>query len=402
MDMIDELSPNTKSKGVDTTGMSVPVYGGLLFGYPHLLPHMQGQALACLFQQVRKVMVDQGIVALDLNGVPKPESPIVRAGALRSLDDLRNDKVIGPALQHVDILHMNEDELVLLTGCRILETDDSKEEDEFAIAKAVELFLQCGVGVVAVTRGSKGSYVACNNEERFKQSPSLPMSWTNCSAHMHAASIPKDTPLNTNGAGDAFTSGLLVASMLRHTGKIVPTTPKTPVADETPQKKEDSSAAKSSRFAKGSGKKMTPYTLYMKENYVMLKQQCKDDKKAIFTRCHEMWESESEEVKGMYERMVKEEYEDAGSEISGSGMSDTDLEGLEVSNLSSPDSGSAVQYKVEQTENASLNLESAIMFANLVAAHHVDTTTRGRKSLDLGRLLENSIVSLSPAGPGEI
>ena len=172
LEMVYELSPNLKSKGVDTTGMSVPIYGGLLFGYPHLLPHMQGHSLARFFQQARNIMADGGIIALDLNGVPKPES-IVMAGALRSLNDLHNDKVIGPALEHVDILHMNEDELVLLTGCRILNTRDSQQEDEFSIAKAVELFLQCGVGVVAVTRGSKGSYVACNNAERFERSPSL-------------------------------------------------------------------------------------------------------------------------------------------------------------------------------------------------------------------------------------
>ena len=174
LEMVQELSPNFKSKGVvDTTGMSVPLYGGILFGYPHLLPHMQGHSLSRFFQQTRKVMVDRGIIALDLNGVPKPESPIVMAGALRSLNDLRNDKVIGPALEHVDILHMNEDELVLLTGCRILDMNDSQQEDEISIAKAVELFLQCGVGVVAVTRGGKGSYVACNNIERFERSPSL-------------------------------------------------------------------------------------------------------------------------------------------------------------------------------------------------------------------------------------
>lgn len=141
---------------------------------------------------------------------------------------------------------------------------------------------------------------------------------------------------------------------------------------------------------------MTPYTLYMKENYVTLKQHCRDDKKAIFTRCHEMWESESEEVKGMYERMVKEEYgNDTGSDFS--------MDDLDVSNIpSSAGSSSDVQYHIERTENASLNLESAIQFAGLVAASHVDTTTRDLNSLDLSILLEASIVSLSAAEPNEI
>jgi hypothetical protein len=211
---------------------------------------------------------------------------------------------------------------------------------------------------------------------------------------MPAALLPKGTRLNTNGAGDAYTSGLLVASMLRHTGKIISNPTKHSVADEGnfPVKDDVSRSAPRS----SGGKKMTPYTLYMKENYVTLKQHCRDDKKAIFTRCHEMWESESEEVKGMYERMVKEEYgNDTGSDFS--------MDDLDVSNIpSSAGSSSDVQYHIERTENASLNLESAIQFAGLVAASHVDTTTRDLNSLDLSILLEASIVSLSAAEPNEI
>lgn len=171
LEMISELSSGLNVQGLDTAGMSNPEYGALLFGYPHLLPLMQGHSLARLFYESRKIMVNRGIVALDLNGVP--EMPIVKAGAIRSLNDLRHDKVIGPTLHHIDILHMNADELVLLTGCRILDTEDSDQEDEIAIAKAVELFLQCGVAAVAVTRGKKGSYVACNTIDRFEQSPAM-------------------------------------------------------------------------------------------------------------------------------------------------------------------------------------------------------------------------------------
>jgi sugar/nucleoside kinase (ribokinase family) len=410
LEMVQELSPpNLKSKGVivDTTGMSVPIYGGLLFGYPHLLPHMRGHALARFFQQTRKILSGGGVIALDLNGVSRPESPIVMAGAFRSLNDLRNDRVIGPALEHVDILHLNEDELVLLTGCRVLNLVNSQEEDEFVVAKAVELFLQCGVAVVAVTRGSKGSYVACNNAERFERSPSLPASWSNCSVHMPAAILPKGTRLNTNGAGDAYTSGLLVASMLRHTGKIFPD-PTLPYDEGSSPRKEQETFKASSQGRSNSsgsgGKKMTPYTLYMKENYVMLKQQCRDDKKAIFTRCHEMWESESDEVKGMYERMVREEYDETGSDVA---LSDTSLEGLRdmaaaYSSASRSNSSDNVRNPIERTENACLNIESAIQFAGLVAAYHIDTSTRDLSSLDLGNLLEASIVSLSPTSTNEI
>ena len=214
---------------------------------------------------------------------------------------------------------------------------------------------------------------------------------------MPAALLPKGTRLNTNGAGDAYTSGLLVASMLRHTGKMLSNPSKQhSVADEGSSQMKDDASSRVSAPRSSGGKKMTPYTLYMKENYVTLKQQCRDDKKAIFTRCHEMWESESEEVKGMYERMVNEEY---GNETG----SDFSMDDLDVSTLpSSAGSDSDVQYHIERTENASLNLESAIQFAGLVAASHVDTTTRDLNSLDLSILLEASIVSLSATEPNEI
>ena len=231
-----------------------------------------------------------------------------------------------------------------------------------------------------------------------------PASWANCSANIPATSLPKGSCLNTNGAGDAYTSGLLIASMLRHTGKITSNASKVPLAEETSQKREDPShSTRSSKASSRSGKKMTPYTLYMKENYVTLKHRCKDDKKAIFTKCHEMWESETAEVKSMYERMVKEEYNDLGSssETSTNIMSETSMDALDASNLSSPDFRD-VQFQIQQTANSSLNLESAIQFASLVAAYHVNTKTRDLNNLDLGGLLDKSLVSLSTVVSNEI
>ena len=137
--LISMFSKLSSDQLVRTLQDTSPVYGSLLFGYPHLLPMMQGESLARIFKESRKIMIDSGIVALDLNGVP--ETPIVKAGLLRSLDDLRKDFVIGPALEHVDILHMNEDELELLTGCPISNSMGSESEDQFAIAKAADLSL---------------------------------------------------------------------------------------------------------------------------------------------------------------------------------------------------------------------------------------------------------------------
>jgi sugar/nucleoside kinase (ribokinase family) len=359
LEMVSELSPGS--------------YGALLFGYPHLLPLMQGMALGRFFHEARKAMIDNGIIALDLNGVS--ETPIVKAGELRSLTDMRHDRVIGPALEHVDILHMNEDELALLTG--------SDAEDDFAIAKAVDLFLECGVAVVAVTRGRNGSYVACNSANRLARSPALPASWANSCVQVPAADLPTGQGINTNGAGDAYTSGLLIASMLRHSG---------PVTTQRPQGSPSRSIAGSSVGSGGatSGKKMTPYTLYMRENYVTLKQQCQDDKKAMFTRCHEMWENETDDVKAMYARMVIEEFNDDTAETSTSVLSDTSMD--RAQNYAAV--GGDVAF--EANMKTSLNLESAVQLAGLIAAYHVDTGTRTLDQLDLMALLERSILPISP------
>jgi sugar/nucleoside kinase (ribokinase family) len=168
--LVDLLSDVVHGGTGQNRGIS-PTYRAFLFGYPHLLPLIQGQNLSFLFREARRAMVDGGITALDLNGVPDRQfSP---SGGLRSPRDLVRDSVIGPALEQVDILHMNEDELALLTGCRISDSPRLEEENQYAISKAVELFLACGVAIVAVTRGKTGCFVACNNADRMHQSPSL-------------------------------------------------------------------------------------------------------------------------------------------------------------------------------------------------------------------------------------
>lgn len=186
VEMISSLSSGSTGPSLDMTRMTAdeideyrerlevltPDYGAFLFGYPHLLPKIQNEALAQVLLEARSIMIEGGLIALDLNGVPEGTFQ-TGEGSLRSLADLRNDPVIGMALEHVDILHLNEDELCLLTGCELVGTAESKLEDEYAIATAVNLFLTAGVGVVAVTRGSKGSFVGCNSLERFRKTPML-------------------------------------------------------------------------------------------------------------------------------------------------------------------------------------------------------------------------------------
>jgi myo-inositol-1-phosphate synthase/sugar/nucleoside kinase (ribokinase family) len=408
VEMMGRLSSGSTGPSLDTSHMSAddldnyhadleqmtPICGAFLFGYPHLLPQLQGEALAQILLEARSTMIEGGIITLDLNGVP--EGTFEKQGSLRSFSDLKNDPVIGAALEHTDILHMNEDELMLLTGCEIVGTSESQLQDDYNIASAVNLFLRCGVAVVAVTRGQEGSFVCCNDVDRFRRSSMLPASWVDCTAKVASVQLPPGTVINGNGAGDAFTAGLLVASMLRHTGMTVPTKGSDGEQKVPPNIPDDSSHSKSSTSATSPSKKkknLTPYTLYMRENYVTLKKKCNDDKKAIFSMCHELWENESDDVKTLYERKAHEENEEGRQNETALAVITDDMELLDSTskNDTSVDSMDDPGPRNLYMTNRSLNLESAVQFASLVAAYHIDVSTRDRSHVDLSRLLERAI-----------
>ena len=402
VEMMGNLSTGSFGPSLDTSNMSAddidnyhadleqmtPIYGACLFGYPHLLPKMQGEALAQILLEARSIMIEGGVVVVDLNGVP--EATFSTHEGFRSVGDLKTDPVLGAALDHIDILHMNEDELCLLTGCEI--RGNSEREDDFAIANAVNLFLLCGVAIVVVTRGSRGSYVACNDPERFRRSSKLPSSWVDCSAKVGCVQLPDGTVINSNGAGDAFTAGFLVAAMLRHTGMTVPEK-----EEETPSSANNSMESNRAHTtpsdkkpsSRTPQKKLTPYALYMQENYVTLKAQLKDDKKAIFSRCHEMWENESSEVKALYERRAKEENDEDHGDNDMSEKVMNDMETLDTSYIESIEGHTPRNMYMT---NRSLNLESAIQFASLVAAYHIDVSTRDRRHLDVSQLIARAMV----------
>jgi len=410
-----------------TTDVESSSFGAFLFGYPHLLPLMQGEALAHIFSKARLGMVEDGggIIVLDLNGVPEATN---KGGAMCSAADLKSDVVLGPALSHVDILHLNEEELVNLTGVTIKGADGSfedEEKDNVAVAAAASLFLKCGVAVVAITRGSRGCYICCNNEERFSLSKMLPSDWIDCEVKVGASQLPPGTPINSNGAGDAFTCGLLVATMLRHTGLCMQviqsdtTNTNTLKSAKDPshlvfdEEEEDEALDLSielllehnpvlSSKPDSMKKKMTPYSLYMKEKYVALKADTGggdgDDKKDIFIKCHDMWENETVEVKQMYERRCKEELEattttDATKEGDNDTLLQTANSTTSAISLEGAKSEEDMLSRNPSMVNRSMALETAAQFASLVAARHIDMSTRDFLHLDIDKLLEQSIVS---------
>ena len=164
---------------------------------------------------------------------------------------------------------------------------------------------------------------------------------------------------------------------------------------------------------------MTPYRLYMKEHYVTLKAQCDDDKRAIFSKCHEMWENEPAHVKEQYARKVEEEAsaaamsEPTGSDVGSENDTETSFSrtfdaaaaaGAYLSRHddgtpsivprgnSADDDGELAGSPNRFMANRALNLESAAQFATLVAAYHIDISTRDSDHLDLSALIERSMI----------
>ena len=164
----------------------------------------------------------------------------------------------------------------------------------------------------------------------------------------------------------------------------------------------------------------------MKEHYVSLKAQCDDDKRAIFTKCHEMWENEPDHVKEQYARKVEEEAS-AAAMLEGTGSDDRSAvseNDTETSFSRTFDAATAAGAYLARHEeggtattptivprgnstdedgelgnspnrfmaNRALNLESAAQFATLVAAYHIDVSTRDNDQLDLSSLLERSMI----------
>ncbi len=209
------------------------------------------------------------------------------------------------------------------------------------------------------------------------------MTWIDEEIEVEASLLPEGTEINSNGAGDSFTCGLLIAAMIRHTGLCVPIeASSSPVKTLTKNPSFESDAGSIS--SSSSPKKLTPYSLYMRENYVALKQQSSDDQKTIFSRCHEMWEAETEENKQLYERRCREEIEKQ--------------EASTAADISSPLTPSPKKSNSEPDRNLHLanqpmNLETAAQFASLIAANHINMSTRDLTHLNINRIREQSSVS---------
>ena len=207
-----------------------------LFGYPHLLPKMQGKALQTMLAKVRQRLSystnnNDGLpilVGVDINGIDGTNNP----------SEARD--VLTPALCEIDVLHLNEDEaIVLFSGLNEEANDDlprNINDDEVSpeLWAVLSWLHEQGCAVVLLSLGSKGAVVSVTpNSERLQQLSSMTSKAAKISSSTSTSSsynpsmcisqwipgsyarIPAyeiDGEVNANGAGDALFAGFCLAA----------------------------------------------------------------------------------------------------------------------------------------------------------------------------------------------
>lgn len=170
------------------------------FGYPHLMPHLQGESLCTLFQRVRQA-VPNVLFSLDINGANVAD---------------KDTPVLSQVLPHVAMVHANLDEACIVTG--LAEASASGALSASKIQPIVEWFAQRGAAIACITCGRDGVFVATSNTTELLQHKPL-SEWLEPTIFMHRSAfvVAPQVKVNASGAGDAFCAGV-IAHLVRHNG----------------------------------------------------------------------------------------------------------------------------------------------------------------------------------------
>ena len=181
-----------------------------LFGYPHLLPKMQGVALRKMLAAARQKLSMNGersvIIGVDLNGVDGSDREAAKSALI-------------PALGEIDVLHLNEDEAAILSFA----SNDDDISPEYGISNNVlhriDSFHDHGCAAVLLSLGSKGAFVSITpHSERLQKLASVDQlsavmkDWTAGTKTCVPAFEISHGEVNANGAGDALFSGFCLAA----------------------------------------------------------------------------------------------------------------------------------------------------------------------------------------------
>ena len=208
----DEMLSQVDQYFANDSSSTSPPPRAFLFGYPHLMPKMQGSSLKIMLEQVRiKLSSDDNkvLIAVDLNGVDGSDTKVARSALI-------------PALSEIDVLHLNEDEAKVLSSSSPLAVtngnDDANNPISSELLSQISSFHASGCAVVLLSLGSKGALVSVTPDaERLKQ---LSASGCNMAMSQWEAGTQVQVPafkiehggVNTNGAGDALFAGFSLAA----------------------------------------------------------------------------------------------------------------------------------------------------------------------------------------------
>lgn len=160
------------------------------FGYPHLMPHLQGNSLRSLLETVKRE-APSVLLSIDVNGADRKETP--------------ECQVLLPALEMVAAIHANLEEACVITGLESPESASRLSADK--IKPIVEWFTDNGAGIALVTCGKDGVFAATSKHpSRVSLSKQLE---ADVFVHRAAFAVSESVEINASGAGDAFTAGVL-------------------------------------------------------------------------------------------------------------------------------------------------------------------------------------------------
>lgn len=175
-------------------------------GYPPLMKRLQGDELAEVLAAVRATGV---LVSLDTTPVA---------------DDTTLYRMLAPALRVAHMFTPNIEEASQVVGqfttlaaraqaesARVGEARDIENIvtlDE--LAAIGERLLADGVPIVVITLGPNGAFICTGDEDVLRTVPLAPADLTGWARQrLYVPAFQVDGPINTTGAGDTFTAGIL-------------------------------------------------------------------------------------------------------------------------------------------------------------------------------------------------
>lgn len=186
----DELLDRLATLPVDGTRTRA-----FLFGYPHLMPKMQGEELKRMLASTRAKLAGAGgekqpLIGVDLNGVTPSN---------------HNPSLLTPALSEIDVLHLNEEEAAIICG---------SEDNTAALHEG-------GCAVVLLSLGSRGARISVTPDaDRLSKAPGRLSSWEAGSVVRVPAYSIEGGDVNANGAGDALFAAFCLAATWPRSGDV--------------------------------------------------------------------------------------------------------------------------------------------------------------------------------------